>query len=172
MALKSKTLPVLVAATLCLAALRGLAFVGAATASDAEGSVSKPFVSPMALTKFIAFYYGFQFLFTYFLTPQAMKAYFKEPMGDKAEKVAQYLMKTTAQNMFPMFVWSVITVNSGTVSKEYMLVCLVQFCFCTLDIARMTTTCEGIGVPKSMIMPYVPFCMVMAYLAYAAWASM
>merc|ERR1711971_1020901 len=88
----------------------------AATASDAEGSVSKAFVSPMALTKFIAFYIGFQFLFTYLLTPQATKSYFKEPMGDKAEKVAQYLMKTTEQNMFPMLVWSVITVNSGTVS--------------------------------------------------------
>jgi len=203
MAFKSQALPVLVAAAaVCLAAMRGLAFVGAATTSggDPEESASKPFVSAMAIAKFQTFYMGFHFILCYFFTGQAVKGYWKEGflgdqaqnfipcyfftgqavkgywteglLGDQAQKVATYLTKTAGQNMLPLFLWSAITVASGTVSKEYMLVMTLHFSFCGLDILRMTTTCEAVGISKSLLYPYILPTVVVAYLSYAAWQTM
>merc|ERR1712118_328313 len=73
------------------------------------------------------------------------------------------------QNMAPMFLLSVIMLQTGTVTKEFMLTNALHWAFATYDIARMTTTCEAVGIPKKLLYPYLPLAPVISYLSYAAW---
>jgi len=144
-----------------------------ASTSSATPSASSSFVSATAIVKFVAFFYGFQILTSYVFTEQALKGYWPDGFKtEQAQKLAHYLMKCLGQNMVSMFLLSVIMLVTGTVCKEFMLTIALHWAFATYDIARMTTTCEAIGVPKQLLQPYIPLGVIVSYLSYAAWNTM
>jgi len=169
--LKSKSLPLLMLAVLCHLGMHSLAFVGASTAS--EESAVKPFVSATAIVKFLAFFYGLQFIVTYIFTDQSMKAYWADGFKTESEhNLAHYLMRCLGQSILPWFLLTVIMLVTDTVSKEFMLMGALHFGFGVFDIFRMLTTCEGAGVQKESLYAYIPLCAVLSYLSYATLSSM
>jgi glucose-6-phosphate-specific signal transduction histidine kinase len=174
MASRSKAFVVLVAAALCLAAMRTLAFVGASTTSlDESGdSAVGSLVSAMFMAKLMTGWYGLHFAIAYIFTSKACMGYFKEPPKGNEYQLAVYLCKAAGQNMMPMVLMSVISVVSGIVSKEYMLMLTLHKLFLTGDFVRMITTCEAVGMDKSKLYPYIPIVLVFAFLSYTTWKSM
>jgi len=165
---ESKALPVLVLGALCLAATYGVSS-SASSAGDSEEPASEPMVSAMMLAKFMCAFFGSQFLHTYFFTGAAVKGYFTErALTAQEQKIAAYLMKSVGLCQLFVLILSVLTVASGTVSKEYMLTVLTMFTFSVFDVSKMTTTCEAVGIPKSAIYPFVVLCATMAFLSWKA----
>jgi len=170
MALKSKTLPVLMLAALCLHAMHSLAFVGSSATS--EDSVGKPLISATGIVKFVALLFGLQFILSYLFTEQALKGYWPNGFQTDAEqKIAVYFSKCCAQNMFPVFLMSVIMLATDTVSKDFMLMLTLHWGFCVVDITRMTTKCEAIGASKQSVYPYIAIAAALSYLSYGTIAS-
>jgi hypothetical protein len=150
-----------------------LSYSTLASTTSATPSVSSSFVSATAIVKFLAFWYGLQISTTYVFPEQGLKAYWPDGFKtEKTQKLAHYLMMNIGQNMVPMFLLSVIMLVTGTVTKEFMLMNALHQAFVFFDIARMTTQCEAIGVPKRLLQPYLPLTAVTSYLSYTAWTTM
>jgi len=150
-----------------------LSYSTLASTSPATPSVSSSFISASAIVKFMAFFGGLQILTCYVFPEQGLKAYWPDGFKtEKTQKIARYMMMCAGQNMVPMLLLSVIMLKTGTVAKEFVLTNALHWAFCTYDIARMTTTCEAVGIPKKMLYPYVPLAAVISYLSYTAWTTM
>jgi len=150
-----------------------LSYCTLASTTSATPSVSSSFISATAITKFMAFWCGIQILTLYVFPEQGLKAYWPNGFkSEKTQKLARHAMMCVGQNMVPMLLLSVIMLKTGTVTKEFMLMNALHWAFATFDIARMTTTCEAIGVPKKLLYPYLPVGAIVSFLCYTAWTTM
>jgi hypothetical protein len=150
-----------------------LSYSTLASATSATPSVSSSFISATAIVKFVAFWQGLQIATTYVFPEVGLKAYWPDGFKtEKSQKIARYMMMCIGQNMVPMLLLSVIMLKTGTVTKEFMLMNALHWAFATFDIARMTTTCEAIGVPKKLLYPYLPLGPIISFLSYTAWTTM
>merc|ERR1712224_568843 len=122
---------------------------------------------------FMSAFMGFQFVLSYFFTGAAVKGYFTEKVLTVQEhRITVYMLKCVASSQLPLALMSGIAVASGAVSKEYTLSFLLWNILGACALVRMTATCEAVGIPKSVLYPYMVLHAILAVLFYAAWKTM
>merc|ERR1719230_2192589 len=135
---------------------------------DSDGSAGS-LVSAMFMAKLFAAWWGLHFAIAYIFTEQAIPGYFKARPQGKEWDLAVYLCKCCGHEQMPLLLMSVLSVASGAVSKEYMLMLTLLCVFLTGDMVRMITTCEAVGMDKSKIYPYMAIFIGLTGLSYTTW---
>jgi hypothetical protein len=139
---------------------------------DASATAAGPIVSAMCLTKIMLVFWVLNFLMSYVFAAQTLPTYFKEPPTGKAMLIGVYMCKICGQWQLYLVLFSLVSVVSGTVTKQYMLMLVLHNVFVTFDILRLASWKETLSLDVAKFIPYVPFTLAFAYLSYTCWAAM
>merc|ERR1719356_343254 len=129
-------------------------------------------ISALCLAKIMMVFWGLNVLMSYVFGSQTFPMYFKEPPTGRASQIGVYMCKICGQHQMFLFLISLTSVVSGTVTKEYMLMLALHHLFLTCDVFRLVSWKGALNVDPAKLIPYSPIALALAYLSYTCWAAM
>merc|ERR1712050_686928 len=98
-------------------------------------------------------FFGLNVVSTYIFTKQSMPMYFSEPPTEGEMPMLTYMGKVVGQNQMAALMMCVISVASGVVTKQFMLVLTIFLAFLIGDIARVISWKETLKLDASKLYP-------------------